>query len=216
MSTILDALRKSERSRRASQAPVYGNADQRRAPPLLSWATLLAGLALLAALATIVFLMQRRPPPVEALPPAERSAPSPTADAAPVVRPPIPPAPVTMPAPVVPLVATKPVVRAAPRVPAQAPAGSAPSTPMVSRTPVAGSPLPLWSSLAEAAHAGLPVLQVTIHVYAPDEHQRILYINNEPRVRGEEVLPGVVVDDIAPEGAILRYQGKRYLLPRPS
>jgi general secretion pathway protein B len=73
-----------------------------------------------------------------------------------------------------------------------------------------------WSRVPEAERTGLPPLRVNIHVYTPDETQRILYIDNQPRVRGEELAPGVIVDEIVPEGAIIRFRGQRYLLPRPT
>lgn len=207
MSTILDALRKSERARRAGQSPAYGNASEPATPALLRWSTISAGVALLIALATFLWLMQRRPPPeivAETVPPA-----NPAAASTPVV--PVSPAPATAPAkpdtrPEV--VVSQPVTAPPPVLP---PAKRPPAT-----TASATKTVPLWASLPETERAGLPPLRVNIHVYTPDETQRILYINNEPRVRGEEVVPGVVVDEIVPEGAIVRYRGQRYLLPRPT
>jgi general secretion pathway protein B len=99
--------------------------------------------------------------------------------------------------------------------PATAPKPAPVKRPPATATTATGE-LPTWASLPESARAGLPPLHVNIHVYTPDESQRILYIDNEPRVRGEEVVPGVFVEEIVPEGAIVRYRGQRYLLPRPT
>ncbi len=212
MSTILDALRKSERIRRAGKAPAYGNASQPSTPPLLRWSTILAGLALLVALLVFVWLLQRRPPEivVDTVPtvspeaaPAVTTAPVVTAVPAPAAT--APSAPMTKPE-------TRPAV-APPPATVLKPAPAKPAPTVKTGTPGAVAP---WSSLPEAERAGLPPLRVNIHVYSPDEAQRILYIDNEPRVRGEEVAPGVFVEDIVPEGAIVRYRGQRYLLPRPT
>jgi len=216
MSTILDALRKSERARRARQSPVYGNASETHVPSLLHWGTIIAGLLLLAALVALVWLLQRQPPEVVVETPSTEISNS--ADnlkhdkkasiSKPAVLPVVTPS--TTPATATPAPLTKP----------PAPAMTATRKPEPKVTPPAvpnntGQVTP-WSSLPESERAGMPPLRVNIHVYTPDENQRILYIDNELRVRGEEVAPGVVVDEVVPEGAIVRYRGQRYLLPRPT
>jgi general secretion pathway protein B len=62
----------------------------------------------------------------------------------------------------------------------------------------------------------LPPLVVNIHVYTPDESQRILYINNRQYRRGDEVDGGILVEEIVPDGVVLRYRGQHFKLPRPS
>jgi len=57
---------------------------------------------------------------------------------------------------------------------------------------------------------------VTIHIYAPNPADRILYINNRPYRPGERVAEGVVVEEIVQDGAVLSYRGRRFKLPRPS
>jgi general secretion pathway protein B len=59
-------------------------------------------------------------------------------------------------------------------------------------------------------------LSVTIHIYAPNEADRILYINNRQYRAGEQVRDGVVVEEIVPDGAVLTYRGQRFKLPRPT
>jgi general secretion pathway protein B len=213
MSTILDALRKSERIRRAGKAPAYGNASQPSAPPLLRWTTILAGLALLAALLVFVWLLQRRPPEivVDTVPAVNPEA-VPAVDVAPVAAAVPAPAAITSTAPMTQPEA-KPVVAPPPPATVLKPAPAKPKPAVKASSSGAVAP---WSSLSEAERAGLPPLRVNIHVYSPDEAQRILYIDNEPRVRGEEVTPGMFVEEIVPEGAIVRYRGQRYLLPRPT
>jgi hypothetical protein len=62
----------------------------------------------------------------------------------------------------------------------------------------------------------VPAMTVNIHVYVPDEARRILYINNKPYHRGDEIPGGVKVEEIVPEGVVLRFQGQRFKLTRPS
>lgn len=207
MSTILDALRKSERTRRAGQVPMYGNASEPPAPTLLRRSTALAGIALLVAVIVFAWLLQRRPPEIvtETVPAV---TPEPVVQAIPT------PVPIE-PAPAAPLTKSETQTSAPREQPVAAPKPAPVKRPPATATTATGE-LPIWSSLPESARAGLPPLRVNIHVYTPDESQRILYIDNEPRVRGEEVAPGVFVEDIVPEGAIVRYRGQRYLLPRPT
>jgi general secretion pathway protein B len=84
-----------------------------------------------------------------------------------------------------------------------------------SPTPEAGG-APWLSSLPEAFRNSLPPLNVNIHVYSPDESQRILYINNRQVQQGERIQAGVLIEEIVQDGVILRFRGQRFKLPRPS
>lgn len=66
----------------------------------------------------------------------------------------------------------------------------------------------------EMQHA-IPQMAVTIHVYAPQESQRILFINNREYHKGSQIEGGVRVEEIVPDGAVLSYRGERFKLPRP-
>jgi len=213
MSTILEALRKSERARRRRQAPVYRDASTSETPVLLRWLTLAAGVALIVALGFSVWLMNRSPsdlastnaahvPTGEALTgQSDKSVPesAPRASAAPVP-------------------AAKPLSEQ--KLPdsrnttkdAMADRDGDPSKPVA----VTSDEVPWLSSLPESFRNRLPKLVVNIHVFSPDEAQRILYINNRPYKRGEQIPGGVVVEEIVPEGVILRAQGQRFKLPRPT
>jgi len=61
----------------------------------------------------------------------------------------------------------------------------------------------------------LPELVVTIHVYSPVASQRILFINNREFRRGDQILEGLRVEEIVPEGAVLSFRGERFRLRRP-
>jgi general secretion pathway protein B len=216
MSTILDALRKSELARRAGRAPVYRDAAPSSTPPLLRWLSLLAVLTLMAALGVSVWLITR---PAAGI--AIESSGTPPGPSASASRP-EPPATKTVAAAVSPPAAdlsgqvsarrTTPAVgrEARPEAAAAVPAVSAPSPGQEH------GEAPWLASLPAAFRERLPALVVNIHVYAPDEAQRILYINNRPVRRGEQIPGGVVVEEILPEGVLLRAHGQRFRLPRPT
>lgn len=201
MSYILDALRKSERARRLGRAPEYRDGAPPAHPRLLRWLSLAAGVVLVATLGLSVWLLSRPDaPPAEHL-----TMPGPAPELAARSD-----APATSgKAPTAPLTAHRHAAR-----PHLEPAASRATNPPPSSAGDSG-PAPWLSSLPEDFRAALPSLMVNIHVYAPEERQRILYINNRPLKRGEEI-DGVVVEEIVPEGVVLRARGQRFRLPRPS
>lgn len=74
---------------------------------------------------------------------------------------------------------------------------------------------PFLRQLPDSFQRTLPPLAVNIHIYATDEGQRILYINNREYRRGEWIQDGLRVEEIVPDGVVLRYQGQAFKLPRP-
>ncbi|MBS0365841.1 MAG: general secretion pathway protein GspB [Proteobacteria bacterium] len=62
--------------------------------------------------------------------------------------------------------------------------------------------------------ASLPPLHLDLHVYAARPADRFVMINMHKLRQGEMLPDGVRVDDITPDGAVLSYNGSRFLLPR--
>jgi hypothetical protein len=94
-----------------------------------------------------------------------------------------------------------------------------PSMPVDRRPPRAipeAGEAPWLSELPASFRERLPSLVVNIHVYSPKVSQRILYINNRPCRPGQEIDGGVVVEDILPDGVLLRFDHQRFRLPRPT
>jgi hypothetical protein len=178
MSTILDALRKSERERTLVRGPGFADAGRRAVLPADRSHWKLAAIVLLVVLVvTVALLMRMRGVPghiVGTTLPADSTARE--------VAPPAPP-------------------------PIAAP---------VETTNTAVPEASFLSTLAPEFQQRLPPMTVNIHVYAADEAQRILYINNRPYRRGEEISGGVRVEAIVPDGVVLQYHGQRFKLPRPS
>lgn len=106
---------------------------------------------------------------------------------------------------------SKPPVSAAPSVTEKAVA--APSA--VNSLPQDASIKFLRAMPPEFQHT-LPHLAVTIHIYAPREADRILYINNRQYHVGDQIENGIVVREIVPDGAVLSYRGQLFKLPRPT
>lgn len=210
VSTLLEALRKSERARRLGRAPAYREVGAPATSFALRWVSLIAVLALAAVLVWSGWLVTRPPVPVPASTPD-------VAAAASVASIPKPPEPV----PVVTPGVRPPEAPAARRAPAATATmlSPVPSTRVDSRPartlPETGE-APWLSELPAGFRDRLPPLVVNIHVYSPNVAQRILYINNRPCRPGQEIDGGVVVEDILPDGVLLRFDNQRFRLPRPT
>jgi general secretion pathway protein B len=99
-------------------------------------------------------------------------------------------------------------------VPTAPPPAQNAASPPAAAPPVSGDAPFLRQKSAEFQRQ-LPELAVTIHVYSPDESQRILFINNREYRRGDQVQEGLRMEEIAPDGAVLSYRGERFKLRRP-
>lgn len=75
--------------------------------------------------------------------------------------------------------------------------------------------VPLLQQMPAEFRQALPPLAVTIHVYAHDKSQQILFLNNREYGRGSEIEGGVRVEDIVPDGVVLSFRGQRFKLSRP-
>lgn len=225
MSSILDALKKSERQRSLGRDLIFRNVSRNAAPRLTGFAVaVLAALLLLAlAIGALLFSLREPEPPPLASTSAEVPVPSAGTDPEKATT-------ATVPAPAL-RTQTAPALDSQVRdriqttpLPEKPARTSAPSSADVPRTaadprPVTGadtSEAPWLSSLPQAFRSSLPPLVVNIHVYSPDQSQRILYINNRQARQGERIEGGVVVEEIVHDGVVLQYRGQRFKLPRPS
>ena len=74
--------------------------------------------------------------------------------------------------------------------------------------------LPLYEDLATAPGVSLPPLHLDLHVYDPDPRKRYVMINTQMLRQGDSLPDGVTVISIRPDGVVLSYEGRRFLLPR--
>jgi general secretion pathway protein B len=76
----------------------------------------------------------------------------------------------------------------------------APVTPETA-APIAGLP------------ADAPKLAISGGVYSANAAQRMLIVNGQVFNEGGEVEPGMVLEEIRPKAAVLRFRGSRYSVP---
>ncbi len=214
MSYILDALKKSERDRavgddrRLPEAPATTGSF---ALPHRLWPLALASGLVAGALVAVIMIWRgaAQDAPTDAARRADAPSPAHAAGTA------------TLP---LAAVAELPPVREALSSPVgggQA-RGTAPSVappPAIAPPPQTGNPVaadaPFLRQKPQEFQRQLPELVVTIHVYSPDESQRILFINNREYRRGDQLLEGLRVEEIVPDGAVLSFRGERFRLRRP-
>jgi general secretion pathway protein B len=238
MSFILDALKKSESDRQRQNGPALF--EVKVAPPrtrLPLWAIAIA-LLLAVNAGVVAWMLLRRPPHTEAATAAPAAAPATATMPAPVL-----PSPQAAPPPVVasaPLATAPPPGVAPPStVPARATETNPPSSPVASApntgaenaedlAPAAepGAPLgshvprgtvdgvPLYQDWATTPGTHVPQLRLDLHVYAARPQERFVMINMKKLREGDSLPEGVRVESITPEGAVLSYNGSRFLLPR--
>lgn len=98
---------------------------------------------------------------------------------------------------------------AADHAPTPTPAAAA-AQPQPQRGPV----LPTVWDLPYATRKDLPDLTLTMHVYAPDPHERFVVIKGDRHVEGDDLGDGVTLREIRADGMLLEFKGKRFLYPR--
>jgi len=227
VSFILDALRKSEHERQRQAGPAIAELPVVRPPSRMPVILVAIGALLAVNLVVVLYwlLNDRAPEVVREEAVAAQPAPAPTTPV-PVTTTPAQEAP--RPAPVRPrevrpladeVVAGPPMDAAPPPPPDPA---LLPTTPYPTSTPFAeqrqqtegGDSIPRIDTLPAQATAGLPVLNLDLHIYATDPAQRAAFINGRRYVAGDRLPEGVDVVAISQEGVVLRYGGRQFLLPR--
>ena len=243
MSFILDALKKSESDRQRQSGPALFEvrvAPPRTRLPL--WAVAIA-LLLVVNLGVAMWMLLRHQAhspgsaPSAAAPPPAAAASAPPASPVPVVTASAPaaagaapPAALTAPAavgaavssatPAAPTAATAgsdatgsttDSTNAEDNLPAQEPAASGVGN-HVRRGTASG--VPLYEDVSATPGTRLPQLRLDLHVFAARPQDRFVMINMHKLREGDSLPEGVHVDSITPEGAVLSFNGSRFLLPR--
>lgn len=217
MSFILDALRKSEIERQRQSGPSMAEFAVARTDRRLPVALIAIGFLLAVNLAVVLFFMLRDSPA-----PAATATPAAAASSATSGAPVATPTPTSGNAPEI----LAPIDELA-NTPAQTfggPATEPPDAPdptLIPDTPVSGPdvtyseapPAPI-DSLAAQGSSELPELSVDLHIFAEDPAKRAVFINGRRYVQGARIKEGPMVVEITREGAVLSYQGRRFLLPR--
>jgi general secretion pathway protein B len=76
------------------------------------------------------------------------------------------------------------------------------------------SGVPLYQDVSATLGARVPQLRLDLHVFAAHPQDRFVMINMHKLREGDTLPEGVHVDSITPEGAVLSYNGSKFLLPR--
>ena len=210
MSLILDALRKSERTRQQSLTGQLGAGEASPAPARLGlpWTTVLGLLLLVNALVLALFFWRNGAERPAAPAPRPAALQSQAAPYRPAVRPLSEEAPPddNAGASVAGPVASP---QAAPNATAQS--VTAPVAPVVAQN--SSADLPNYDSLPTDLRQGLPALHLDVHGYAPKPAERFVVINLQRYRIGDSLPEGLQVVDIVPQGVILEFHGTRFLLP---
>lgn len=232
MSLILEALRKSERTRQQSLTGQVSAADT---PPMrarmpVPWATLI-GLLLIANVVVLGIIFWRS----HAIHPASVSMATVTAPesavaapAAPVYRPAVRSLAVEAAAAGITSVATPAAITAVPSraaVTTSAPivttANPAAATTVTAIPPASGviylnaGNAPPLDTLPRAFQLSLPALNLDVHSYSANPAERFVVINMQRYQKGDTLKEGPKVIQIVPNGVVLEYHGQEFLLPRP-
>ncbi|HEX4299486.1 MAG TPA: general secretion pathway protein GspB [Gammaproteobacteria bacterium] len=207
MSLILDALRKSERTRQQSLTGQIGSAETPSGPGRLPvpWVPLIA--ALLVANAMLLFFFWPRSPE-----PVRPDAPL-AAAAAPAYRPSVRPladeaGDDTAATPVQPQTSTTALPTAEPTQ-----AQTAAFAPPVQTSATDTASLPTFDALTPGQRQSLPVLHMDVHGYAGSPKDRFVVINLKQYRIGDVLDEGPTLKDILPQGAVLEFRGTTFLLP---
>jgi len=208
MSYILDALRRADAERErdpargihAQPSAVVPAAARTRVP---GWAWPAAAALIVAAAAVASWQRATPAAPASDLP-LSRSSVSPVVPVAAAV---LPPAPIVV----------ERVVRVVPAPPAMT-LKAPPAAPAVAATPAA--PVASAASAADRVYnvaelppdvrSALPKLAITGGVHSENPAQRMLVVGGQVMHEGAELAPGVVLDQIRPRGAVLKFRGYRY------
>ena len=207
MSLILDALRKSERTRQQSLTGQLGSSELPSGPSRLPvpWLPIVA--TILAANALLLYFLWPRPVAVLAAPSAVAATPPPyhpavRSLASEAISPDDAPASLARPVPAPALVSHL------------APSGNPSAIPMQSAAVPAGlGALQSIDELPPDVRQSLPALHMDVHGYARNPAERFVVINLKQYRIGNTLAEGPVLKDIVPQGAVLEFRGVTFLLP---
>ncbi len=205
MSFILDALKKSESERLRKDSPGFSDVpDSAREKSVAHWIWIIVVMVGINITVLTVMLMKpdRVRDPLTAGPPAAAMSEAPQeAGFAEVVaetkrsQPPLAGA----------------TVDPATRVPVAA----VPTTSIGSTYPsVVTEPVATFNDLRAQGVLRLPDMHLDIHVYSSEPEDRFVFVNMSKYKERATLDEGPVVREITPDGVILEYLGKRFLLPR--
>ena len=136
--------------------------------------------------------------------------PAPSVPAAPAAAPAPPLQPAPPPEPVRPILAPAPP--APPPAPRAAPTAAVPAPAPVPAAANADATLPRLSDLSPEARAQIPPVQVSGSTYSDSAALRMLIVNGKVVQEGQDIAPGLKLETIGRNAAIVNHQGRRLRL----
>jgi general secretion pathway protein B len=211
MSYILEALKKAQAERQLGSAPTIHALPIQAAPAAQGsgartpWYIAAACVALLIAGGAVAWWRTAAPvaPAVLAVQPAVPAPP-------PVMIAPAPaPTPTPAPAPPPVVVAQAAPVRVAPPKP-PVPVVQAAPPPVAEAAATPEDRLPFMSQLPEPQRSEVPKVVFGGYMYSKNPADRLLLIDKVLRHEGEEVAPGLILEQLQPKAAVMNFRGTRY------
>lgn len=214
MSFILDALRKSENERQQSSNAEFASVPTGPRPASFPRWLLVVGVLLAINLVVLIGLLLRQDSKPEEIvrftQPASETVPTAAAESQ-----------ITRPS----FEEQVAAVRKNPPTRQPEPAADEPETDsmpnvqavLISQNPASVTPRQLYPTLQEVRANGaldLPDLHLDIHVFSDVPKDRFVFINMAKHREGSRLDEGPQVTEITPDGVVLRYQGKSFLVPR--
>jgi general secretion pathway protein B len=158
------------------------------------------------------------PAPSPALMPSDPEFPSVERESLPVSPPATPKPPTVAPAPLEPRKAIAPVEAIASPSPVEtAPLPTVDATPAPAATPPEPEleSLPALGELLPVERDALPALKMTMHVYNAEPDKRFVLIDGHRHREGDRLAPSLTLSEIRRDGAVLDFNGRRFLIRRP-
>ncbi|MFY9327204.1 MAG: general secretion pathway protein GspB [Georgfuchsia sp.] len=222
MSYILDALRKSDQQRQRGATPTLLTPQaasvvtgRRLSMPHVLLAVLLMGVGIVVgalrpwqseppAATQAPLTVQAARPPVATTQPKSTLRPSPAPVQVPMPIPSEPQLPVQITAPAMP-----PPASVAPPVPVAVPA-LPPATEKPDAAVAQEQKVMTMAELPLSIQQEIPNMSISVHAYSRSAQERLLGINDRMLREGDFLIPGLQLEQITPDGMIMRYKGYRF------
>jgi general secretion pathway protein B len=66
------------------------------------------------------------------------------------------------------------------------------------------------NELPDTVNREIPSLSISTHIYSPNPSERLASINGNIGREGQEIIQGIILESVQPEGVILRHRGYRF------
>jgi general secretion pathway protein B len=96
------------------------------------------------------------------------------------------------------------------RAPAPVAAVTAKAAAQAAEAPAPEDGLPFMSQLSEPVRSEVPKVTFGGYMYSKNPADRLLLIDKVLRHEGEEVAPGLILEQLQPKAAVMNFRGTRY------